>query len=136
MTFVQWFKGVFDLSTPSLGITPEVGGERGGSDEDDLSTPSLGITELARIDLHDILLRIGILSTPSLGITSADSYADMAAVDGNQLSTPSLGITGIKRVQERLLLGLFLSTPSLGITKPSGIFRLSAAFCRGTPSHK
>ena len=30
-----------------------------------------------------------------------------------------------------------LSTPSLGITEPdSGIFRLSAAFCRGTPSHK
>ena len=30
-----------------------------------------------------------------------------------------------------------LSTPSLGITEPnSGIFRLSAAFCRGTSSHK
>ena len=30
-----------------------------------------------------------------------------------------------------------LSTPSLGITEPdSGIFRLSAAFCRGTLSHK
>jgi len=30
-----------------------------------------------------------------------------------------------------------LSTPSLGITEPdSGIFRLSAAFCRGAPSHK
>jgi hypothetical protein len=30
-----------------------------------------------------------------------------------------------------------LSTPSLGITEPdSGIFRLSAAFCRGTPSHR
>ena len=30
-----------------------------------------------------------------------------------------------------------LSTPSLGITEPdSGIFRLSAAFCRGSPSHK
>ena len=29
------------------------------------------------------------------------------------------------------------STPSLGITEPdSGIFRLSAAFCRGTSSHK
>jgi hypothetical protein len=31
----------------------------------------------------------------------------------------------------------FLSTPSLGITEPdSGIFRLSAAFCRGTSSNK
>jgi hypothetical protein len=30
-----------------------------------------------------------------------------------------------------------LSTPILGITEPdSGIFRLSAAFCRGTLSHK
>jgi hypothetical protein len=30
-----------------------------------------------------------------------------------------------------------LSTPSLGITEPySGIFRLSAAFCRGTLSHR
>ena len=30
-----------------------------------------------------------------------------------------------------------LSTPSLGITEPdSGIFLLSAAFCRGAPSHK
>jgi hypothetical protein len=30
-----------------------------------------------------------------------------------------------------------LSTPSLGITEPdSGIFRLSAAFCRGAPSHR
>ena len=30
-----------------------------------------------------------------------------------------------------------LSTPSLGITEPdSGIFRLSAASCRGAPSHK
>ena len=30
-----------------------------------------------------------------------------------------------------------LSTPSFGITEPdSGIFRLSAAFCRGTSSHK
>ena len=34
-------------------------------------------------------------------------------------------------------LQALLSTPSLGITEPdSGIFRLSAAFCRGTPSHK
>jgi hypothetical protein len=30
-----------------------------------------------------------------------------------------------------------LSTPSLGITEPdSGIFRLSAAYCRGAPSHR
>ena len=36
-----------------------------------------------------------------------------------------------------MALGILLSTPSLGITEPdSGIFRLSAAFCRGTFSHK
>ena len=53
-----------------------------------------------------------------------------------RLSTPSLGITrvadegGDEEEEE-------LSTPSLGITEPdSGIFRLSAAFCRGTSSHK
>jgi hypothetical protein len=53
------------------------------------------------------------------------------------LSTPSLGITV---VLPRVALGSHhrrLSTPSLGITEPdSGIFRLSAAFCRGAPSHK
>jgi hypothetical protein len=38
----------------------------------------------------------------------------------------------------KLLKGLVrLSTPSLGITEPdSGIFRLSAAFCRGISSHR
>jgi len=39
--------------------------------------------------------------------------------------------------KERPDIVFTLSTPSLGITEPdSGIFRLSAAFCRGTPSHK
>jgi hypothetical protein len=45
------------------------------------------------------------------------------------------GITGL---WDRMtgLMPSFLSTPSLGITEPdSGIFRLSAAFCRGAPSH-
>jgi hypothetical protein len=76
------------------------------------------------------------------------------------LSTPSLGITGVLGVRrgpllrmrafnslsrdhtlgevgERIATLIKLSTPSLGITEPdSGIFRLSAAFCRGTSSHK
>ena len=52
------------------------------------------------------------------------------------LSTPSLGITAREAFIDWLLKSV-LSTPSLGITEPdSGIFRLSAAFCRGTPSHK
>jgi hypothetical protein len=43
-----------------------------------------------------------------------------------------MGLTeGVRRAVFRL------STPSLGITEPdSGIFRLSAAFCRGALSHK
>ena len=52
------------------------------------------------------------------------------------LSTPSLGIT-FKIVVDDGYNYYMLSTPSLGITEPdSGIFRLSAAFCRGTLSHK
>ena len=76
----------------------------------------------------------------------------------SSLSTPSLGITGIggfslgfalaldfqlplsgsprRRLGLRVLGLEGLSTPSLWITEPdSGIFRLSAAFCRGTSSH-
>ena len=54
---------------------------------------------------------------------------------GDDLSTPSLGIT--RELSIELANNLELSTPSLGITEPnSGIFRLSAAFCRGSPSHK
>ena len=53
------------------------------------------------------------------------------------LSTPSLGITFRLYINGRIVDESGLSTPSLGITEPdSGIFRLSAAFCRGTPSHK
>jgi hypothetical protein len=55
------------------------------------------------------------------------------------LSTPSLGITVVttKRWGAFFRGVKSLSTPSLGITEPdSGIFRLSAAFCRGTSSHK
>ena len=53
------------------------------------------------------------------------------------LSTPSLGITWVYEREEVEEFLNRLSTPSLGITEPdSGIFRLSAAFCRGTLSHK
>ena len=57
--------------------------------------------------------------------------------DVTLLSTPSLGITWNGWEVDETGFASFLSTPSLGITEPdSGIFRLSAAFCRGTPSHK
>jgi hypothetical protein len=40
-------------------------------------------------------------------------------------------------VEDGSVIVKFFSTPSLGITEPdSGIFQLSAAFCRGAPSHK
>ena len=49
-------------------------------------------------------------------------------LSGSHLSSPSIF---------SVFLTSTLSTPSLGITEPySGIFRLSAAFCRGTSSHK
>jgi hypothetical protein len=50
----------------------------------------------------------------------------------------SLSRDHIFRLVFSMISGLVgLSTPSLGITEPdSGIFRLSAAFCRGSSSHK
>ena len=52
------------------------------------------------------------------------------------LSTPSLGITNAWILLSVSWVKSRLSTPSLGITEPySGIFRLSAAFRRGAPSH-
>jgi hypothetical protein len=58
-------------------------------------------------------------------------------VPEDELSTPSLGITQEILFNLKTLLETKLSTPSLGITEPdSGIFQLSAAFCRGAPSHK
>ena len=48
-----------------------------------------------------------------------------------------LPLSGSPASELLLELWSLLSTPSLGITEPdSGIFRLSAAFCRGTSSHK
>ena len=96
------------------------------------------------------------LSTPSLGITPRDRRAPRIRL---RLSTPSLGITGTAGsvYQARILYAFnslsrdhisarsppsqrgrsYLSTPSLGITEPdSGIFCLSAAFCRGASSHR
>jgi hypothetical protein len=74
------------------------------------------------------------LSTPSLGITPAE--ADPRGTRGI-ISTPSLGITILIHDGPKNSIFVEISTPSLGITESdSGIFRLSAAFCRGAPSHK
>jgi hypothetical protein len=78
------------------------------------------------------------LSTPSLGITGsrfvfATTYLRWLRFTFNSLSRDHTFQT--KHVIFTCYLRL--STPSLGITEPdSGIFRLSAAFCRGAPSHK
>ena len=119
-----------NLSTPSLGIT-DPGGRGASRGPSSLSTPSLGITSRSDEGPHrlspDFQLPLsGSRSTPV-------SFARAKRI----LSTPSLGITfaGLfSRISSRILP---LSTPSLGITEPdSGIFRLSAAFCRGALSHK
>jgi hypothetical protein len=98
------------------------------------------------------------LSTPSLGITqSVIRWVIPSGVQGFQLP-----LSGSRLLRTAVYQGLIyatfnslsrdhdpgwpsvkhlhfekLSTPSLGITEPdSGIFRLSAAFRRGTPSHR
>jgi hypothetical protein len=144
------------LSTPSLGITRCLPVHLFSATTAFLSTPSLGITR----PRHLLQLRrvVPDLSTPSLGITevpkreavevlgrgrafnslSRDHFCLVhVEVEHSALSTPSLGITGSLLVLYQSNAGNRLSTPSLGITEPdSGIFRLSAAFCRGAPSHK
>ena len=61
------------LSTPSLGITPEVPLHDGVQEDGDLSTPSLGITGLGICFLGPLVLFQ--LSTPSLGITSRSCWS-------------------------------------------------------------
>jgi hypothetical protein len=75
------------------------------------------------------------LSTPSLGITLVEGNGFSLRID-TIFQLPLSGSHGV--LQEfRGRRHRELSTPSLGITEPdSGIFRLSAAFCRGAPSHK
>jgi hypothetical protein len=63
----------------------------------------------------------------------AEKVAKIGTVDFQSLSRDHLSTISESARKEPKKL----STPSLGITEPdSGIFRLSAAFCRGTPSHK
>ena len=74
------------------------------------------------------------LSTPSFGITPVEPTGSLSN-HMCALSTPSFGIT-FKNFLGAAAEFVKLSTPSFGITEPdSGIFRLSAAFCRGTSSH-
>ena len=102
-------------------------------------TPELPFNSLSRDHTHGASSSrrgtLGRLSTPSLGITCDDGPRNSR--HRPVLSTPSLGITGCSALRGARITLSILSTPSLGITEPySGIFRLSAAFCRGAPSHK
>jgi hypothetical protein len=127
------------LSTPSLGITgeklpelfDEIGLDRLACGRSGLSTPSLGITEV-------IENRLRVLERETFNSLSRDHRTCSGCPSWcRPLSTPSLGITGEPHFPRKGRETVVLSTPSLGITEPdSGIFRLSAAFCRGTPSHE
>ena len=94
-----------------------------------LSTPSLGITRL----LNDGYIK----ETKAFNSLSRDHvyrYRVLAERFGEAFN--SLSRDHFTRSVHGTLTSE-LSTPSLGITEPdSGIFRLSAAFCRGTSSHK
>ena len=141
------------LSTPSLGITCRAGQMVCGrlrSAFNSLSRDHKGVRPLPWVPsasfqlplsgspdrlLDDVLCHRKDLSTPSLGITYGSGFVGQLAYLG--LSTPSLGITDCSMFITDPSGSPALSTPSLGITEPdSGIFRLSAAFCRGTLSHK
>ena len=121
------------LSTPSLGITKEPDFDAVGIDAR-LSTPSLGITVRYYL-CWEVGGGDGAFNSLSRDHRPADPHHARDRRLG--LSTPSLGITWAVAERFPIEIEFRLSTPSLGITEPdSGIFRLSAAFCRGTPSHK
>ena len=145
------------LSTPSLGITIETmtcltstrcaafnSLSRDHRPRRVTKVPSIYIIEVFQLPLSgsrvERVCRVHFLmnknlSTPSLGITTIVYLTRDRG--GIVLSTPSLGITCGLLSNRAQKVQFMLSTPSLGITEPdSGIFRLSAAFCRGTPSHK
>ena len=78
------------------------------------------------------------LSTPSLGITGSQDKVLAIIEDGatSSFQLPLSGSLSDTIGTAAVDVNYSLSTPSLGITEPySGIFRLSAAFRRGAPSH-
>ena len=118
------------LSTPSLGITAELRDQSHHSVNERFQLPLSGspvsTTVMASSSVN--------FQLPSRDHTAAASSSG-TTLTVTSLSTPSLGITGVSKTSN-VSEGYQLSTPSLGITEPySGIFRLSAAFRRGAPSH-
>ena len=122
------------LSTPSLGITNTTAGVIGLSEMANFQLPLSGSLELKegaelRSDLR--------LSTPSLGITSE---LIRMAIDRFYREYPFNSLSrdhATLRRKSAMLSKRLAFQLSLGITEPdSGIFQLSAAFCRGTSSHR
>ena len=145
------------LSTPSLGITKLRTGD------ESLANENSTFNSLSRDHIMSTSLSAGLLDSKTFNSLSRDHCQYLQTKRYNcyaHLSTPSLGITcdidvrkgnlvlystfnslsrdhAIRMAVRDLIRREGLSTPSLGITEPdSGIFRLSAAFCRGTSSHK
>ena len=127
------------LSTPSLGIT--LGGDVFTNLVDDVRVNieeafnSLSRDHLFAPCAEQLNFLVG-LSTPSLGITPYSQTALPSLARLLHFQLPLSGKLNPIRIRSKNPCNI-LSTPSLGITEPdSGIFRLSAAFCRGTSSHK
>jgi hypothetical protein len=100
-----------------------------------LSTPSLGITQRKFVSVR----RHEIISFNSLSRDHGITLRMRRRNIRSRSRTFQLPLSGSLDPRSRLVADRApeLSTPSLGITEPdSGIFRLSAAFCRGAPSHK
>ena len=147
--------GADELSTPSLGITRESGGRAAGGPQDRFQLPlsgslwespgikgkSVAFNSLSRDHRRSWTKQpdraSALFQLPLSGsLPSRRGGGDGEGSDAfNSLSRDH---EAQRRASIRLALNKeFLSTPSLGITEPdSGIFRLSAAFCRGTSSHK
>jgi hypothetical protein len=101
-----------------------------------LSTPSLGITAGSFFWLNitgQFTFQLPLSGSLETGLRFGEAYALRSF---NSLSRDHT----VRTLDELHIIAVFtrlLSTPSLGITEPdSGIFRLSAAFCRGASSHK
>ena len=150
--------GRFPLSTPSLGITAFGRSLRGA-----LTTRRIGTFNSLSRDHRHLLdhQSIGLVTDFQLPLSGSRGNPSKSALKAREQATfnslsrdhfPSraellmevskafqLPLSGSPVIADpaRRRRRARLSTPSLGITEPdSGIFRLSAASCRGAPSHK
>ena len=140
------------LSTPSLGITllPRRTARRPRAD---FQLPLSGsrwkigsYSELrGNVSFNSLSRDHGLRERPQEGLEVRIFQLPLSGSRARTASTTSshfcfqLPLSGSHSIlgESANIAGMELSTPSLGITEPdSGIFRLSAAFCRGASSHK